>query len=35
MGGAALKEWFQANFKAMNTVLVDLTSQDVIVLSKK
>ncbi|MEZ5125308.1 MAG: hypothetical protein R2826_03545 [Thermoleophilia bacterium] len=35
MGGVALKKWFQGNFKALDTVLVDLTSQDVIVLSEK
>lgn len=35
MGGALLKGWFQDNFELMDTVAVDLTSQDVIVLEKK
>ena len=35
MGGAQLKRWFQANFKPMDTVAVDLSSQDVIVLDRK
>jgi hypothetical protein len=32
MGGAQLRRWFQANFAPMDTVDVDLSSQDVIVL---
>jgi hypothetical protein len=32
MGGAQLKRWFQANFTPMDTVEVDLSSQDVIVM---
>ena len=35
LGGVALREWFQRNFEPMDTVAVDLTSQDVIVLEKK
>jgi hypothetical protein len=34
-GGPALKEWFQANFEPMETVAVDLSSEDVIVLDKE
>ena len=33
-GGPPLKEWFQANFEPMDTVAVDLSSEDVIVLEK-
>ena len=35
MGGAQLKRWFKDNFKPMDTVAVDLSSQDVIVLDRK
>jgi hypothetical protein len=35
LGGSELRNWFQENFKPMDTVLVDLTSQDVVVLEKK
>jgi hypothetical protein len=35
MGGAPLKRWFQGNFKPMDTVAVDLASQDVMVLDRK
>lgn len=35
LGGARLKRWFQANFEPMDTVAVDLTSEDLIVLEKK
>ena len=34
MGGALLKKWLQANFNPMDTVVVDLASQDVIVLAR-
>lgn len=35
MGGVALRNWFQSNFELMDTVAVDLASQDVIVLGRK
>ena len=35
MGGVPLKRWFQANFKPMDVVAVDLASQDVIVLDRR
>jgi hypothetical protein len=35
MGGAQLKRWFQANFRPMDVVAVDLSSQEVIVLERK
>ena len=35
LGGPPLREWFQRNFKPMDTVAVDLASQEVIVLDKK
>ncbi len=35
MGGVPLRDWFQANFKPMGTVAVDLASHDVIVLDRK
>lgn len=35
LGGVALRAWFQNNFEPMDTVAVDLSSQDVIVLDKK
>jgi hypothetical protein len=35
LGGPALREWFQRNFKPMDTVAVDLTSQEVIVLDRR
>ena len=35
LGGVALRTWFQNNFEPMDTVAVDLSSQDVIVLDKK
>lgn len=34
LGGVALREWFQEHFNPMDTVAVDLTSQEVIVLEK-
>jgi hypothetical protein len=34
-GGPPLREWFQANFEPMETVAVDLSSEDVIVLEKE
>jgi len=34
MGGAALRDWFHRNFNPMDTVAVDLTSPEVIVLEK-
>lgn len=34
LGGVPLRTWFQNNFEPMDTVGVDLTSQDVIVLEK-
>jgi hypothetical protein len=35
MGGVPLRDWFQANFKPMDIVAVDLASQDAIVLDRK
>ena len=35
MGGAQLKRWLQANFRPMDTVAVDLSSQDVMILDRK
>ena len=35
LGGVRLRNWFQQNFEPMDTVAVDLTSEDVIVLEKK
>jgi hypothetical protein len=35
LGGVALRNWFQKNFEPLETVNVDLTSLDVIVLDKK
>lgn len=35
LGGVKLRTWFQQNFKPMDTVAVDLSSEDVIVLDKK
>ena len=35
LGGTQLRHWFQTNFEPMDTVAVDLTSQDLIVLDKK
>ena len=35
LGGARLRAWFQQNFKPMDTVAVDLSSEEVIVLDKK
>jgi hypothetical protein len=35
MGGAQLKRWLQANFKPMDAVAVDLSSQDVMILDRK
>jgi hypothetical protein len=35
MGGVPLRDWFQANFKPMEIVAVDLASQDAIVLDRK
>ena len=35
LGGTALRNWFQNNFEPMDTVDVDLSSQDIIVLEKK
>jgi hypothetical protein len=34
LGGATLRDWFQRNFEPKDSVAVDLTSQEVIVLSK-
>lgn len=34
LGGAKLRDWFQKNFEPMDTVNVDLSSYDVIVLKK-
>jgi hypothetical protein len=34
LGGAALRKWFQEHFKPMDTVAVDLSSQELIVLEK-
>jgi hypothetical protein len=34
LGGAALREWFQENFKEMDEVSVDLTSTELIALDK-
>ena len=34
MGGVVLREWFRRNFEPLETVAVDLTSQEIIVLSK-
>ncbi len=34
-GGPALTEWFQANFQPLETVAVDLSSEDVIILDKE
>lgn len=34
LGGVSLRNWFQNNFEPMDTVSVDLSSQDVIVLDK-
>jgi len=31
-GGVRLRDWFQANFKLMDIVAVDLSSEDVIIL---
>ena len=33
-GGAVLRDWFQKNFEPLQTVSVDLSSQDVIVLDR-
>jgi hypothetical protein len=33
-GGAALRDWFQEHFKPMETVAVDLSAADVIVLDR-
>ena len=35
LGGPKLRDWFQQNFKLMDTVAVDLTSEEVIILDKK
>jgi len=35
MGGAQLTRWLQANFRPMDTVAVDLSSQDVMILDRK
>lgn len=35
LGGTRLRDWFQKNFKPMDSVAVDLTSQEVIVLEKR
>jgi hypothetical protein len=35
LGGEPLRNWFQSNFEPMDTVEVDLSSQDIIILSKK
>lgn len=34
LGGVPLREWFQENFAMMDTVSVDLSSQDLIVLER-
>ena len=34
-GGPKLRDWFQQNFKPMDTVAVDLSSEEVIVLDKQ
>lgn len=34
MGHATLRDWFQNNFEPLDTVSVDLSSQEVIVLDK-
>jgi len=34
MGGADLRNWFQSQFEPMDTVAVDLSSRDVIILDK-
>ena len=34
-GRTALRDWFQMNFEPLQTVNVDLSSQDVIVLDKR
>jgi hypothetical protein len=34
LGGVSLRDWFQNNFEPMETVSVDLSSQDVIVIDK-
>jgi hypothetical protein len=35
LGGPQLREWFKRNFRPMDTVAVDLTSQEVIILDRK
>ena len=35
MGGVQLKRWLQANFRPLDTVAVDLSSQDVMILDRK
>jgi len=35
LGGIPLRDWFQTHFKPMDTISVDLSSQDIIVLDKK
>jgi hypothetical protein len=35
LGGPQLRDWFQRNFRPMDTVAVDLMSQEVIILDKK
>lgn len=35
LGGTALRNWFQNNFEPMDTVEINLSSQDIIVLEKK
>ena len=35
MGGVLLREWFQANFRPMDTVAVDLSSSVLIILDKQ
>lgn len=34
LGGVPLRDWFQKNFEPMDTVTVDLSSEDLIVLEK-
>lgn len=34
MGGVPLREWFQSSFQPMDTVSVDLSSEDLIILDK-
>jgi hypothetical protein len=34
-GGVPLRNWFQSNFHPMETVAVDLSSEELIVLSRK